>query len=86
MINPVVTAAQINTLLGETEPLMLERIVETGASFDEVAEALSAIEDEDAYAKMSHKPSSSRVLEVRRVLEELLLTGNYDEEELTAPR
>lgn len=85
MSSPVITADEVINLLGETEPFIVERILDTGASFDEVAEALSAIEDEDANGELPHEPSSPRVFEVRRVLEELVMNEDTDQEELWPP-
>jgi hypothetical protein len=75
-----VTALEVNSLLGEVDPLVVERILEVGATFDEFAEALSAAEDEAAYGEVPHVPSSPRVLEVRHILDELVL--DEDDEEL----
>lgn len=77
-MQPPVTAEELSGLLGETDPAALERILETGASFDEVAEALGAIEDEDASAELHHAPSSERAAQVREILEALVLEPSSD--------
>jgi hypothetical protein len=74
------TRAEIVELLGELEPLTLERLVATGASIDEVAEAVSAIEDEDAFGEIHHAPSTPREAEIRAILEELLFE-DFEERE-----
>jgi hypothetical protein len=65
------TASDVNRLLGDVDPLVLERILETGASPDEIGEALRAVEDERGFGEEAHEPSSSRVVEVRAVLQEM---------------
>lgn len=74
------TAAEILELLGELEPLTLEKLLATGATFDEVAEAVSAIEDEDAFGEVHHGPSTPREAEVRAILEELVFE-DFEERE-----
>lgn len=66
------TASDVNRLLGDdVEPLVLERILETGASPDEIGEALRYVEDERGFGEEPHQPSSSRVAEVCAVLQEM---------------
>ena len=67
-----VTAAELADLLGELEPLTIEKLIATRATIDEVAEAVSAIEDEDTFGELHHEPSSPRQAEVRAILEELV--------------
>lgn len=68
--NPA-TASDVSRLLGDVDPLIVERILETGASPDEIDEALRETEDEGGFGEEQHEPSSPRVLEVRAVLHEL---------------
>ena len=68
--NPA-TATDVSRLLGDVDPLVLERIVATGATPDEIAEALRVVEDERGFGEEPHEPSSSRVAEVRAVLHEM---------------
>lgn len=65
------TATDVNRLLGDVDPLVLERIVATGASPDEIAEALLVVEDERGFGEEPHQPSSPRVAEVRALLQEM---------------
>lgn len=74
------TRSEIVELLGELEPLTLERLVTTGATLDEVAEAVCAIEDEDAFGEIHHAPSTPREAEIRAILEELLFE-DFEERE-----
>jgi tRNA(Ser,Leu) C12 N-acetylase TAN1 len=65
------TAAELVELLGDLEPLTLERLLATGATIGEVAEAVSAIEDEDARGEPHHAPSTPREAAVHAILTEL---------------
>jgi len=65
------TAADVTRLIGDVEPLVLERILSTGASPDEIGEALRVVEDETGFGEQPHEPSSPRVAEVRAVLHEM---------------
>lgn len=78
--NPA-TAADVNRALGDVDPLIVERILETGASAAEIAEALGGTVDEHGFAEEQHSPSSPRVAEVRAVIEELVLGDDEDEDE-----
>jgi hypothetical protein len=64
------TANDVSRLLGDVDPLVLERILATGASPDEIAEALRVVEDERGFGEEPHEPSSPRVAEVRAMLHE----------------
>ena len=69
------SAAEISEVLGEVDPIAMEKLLAIGAQLGEVIEAARAIEDEDAFAEAHHEPSSPRVAELRAVLEELVLEG-----------
>lgn len=76
------TASDVNRLIGEIDPLVLERILETGASPDEIAEALRVVEQERGFGEEPHEPSSARVTEVRAILQELsVLDSDVPEED-----
>ena len=64
-------ASEIELLLGDVNPSVVARILETGASLAEVDEALRSAEDEEGFGEEAHEPSTSRVAEVRAILEEL---------------
>jgi tRNA(Ser,Leu) C12 N-acetylase TAN1 len=74
------SASEILELIGELEPLTLEKLVATGATLDEIAAAVSAIEDEDAFGEVHHLPSTAREAEVRAILEDLLFE-DFEERE-----
>jgi hypothetical protein len=61
---------QILEVLGDVDPLFVNRIEATGASIDEVNEALGQVEG-DEFGEERCADSSPRVAEVRAVLEEI---------------
>lgn len=72
------THAQIVELLGDVDDLFVKRIADTGASLDEIGEALDDVQSEDVLGEPRHAASSSKVAEVRAILEELMDTGDDD--------
>ena len=64
---------EIGSLLGDADPMVVERVLETGASIDEISEALHLIEHDDV---VQQEPSSARVVEVRAILSELVGEGD----------
>lgn len=58
---------EVSALLGEVDPLIIERVLETGASIDEISEGLRLAADGDDPTM----PSTSAVVEVRGILYEL---------------
>jgi hypothetical protein len=67
----VATAAQIVALLGEVEPVIVEKLLAAHATLAELTEAVSALEDEDAFGEQ--RVSTPRAAEMRGILEELVL-------------
>jgi hypothetical protein len=78
---PTTTHAQIVELIGDVDDLFVKRIAATGASLDEIGEALGDLENEDVLGEPPHIPSSPRVAEVRAILEELEDANEDDLEE-----
>jgi hypothetical protein len=79
------TATDVNRLLGDVDPLVLEKILELGASPDEIAEALLVVEDERGFGEEHHEPSTPRVAEVRTLLQQMSVLDNDiepDEDEM----
>lgn len=74
------SAVEIVGLLGRVEPLTLDQLLATGATIDEIAEAVSAIEDEEAVGEQHHAPSTAREAEVRAILEDLMFES-FEERE-----
>jgi hypothetical protein len=69
---------QIVELLGEVDPLFVKRIEDTGASMEEIGEALSDVESE-RFGAERRLVSSPRVAEVRAILDEMLDDPDDDE-------
>lgn len=68
---PPATAEEIAGVLGDVDAFTLERILETRATVDDVAEALADLEDERRFGE-HRDPTSTTVAEVRRALEEIV--------------
>ncbi len=78
---PAVRAEEITALLGDVDPLLIQRIISTGATIDEVAEALAEVENDlgDGVQRLTTVQSSSpRIAQVKALLE-LLLEGDSDD-------
>jgi hypothetical protein len=73
------TSGDLRDLLGEIDDLVIERILETRASPDEVAEALADFEDERRFGE-GRELTSARAAEVRAILEDLI--GDDDDDEV----
>ena len=74
------TAGQLQGLLGDVDPIAVERILATGATEDEVREALAALDDEDSFGELSELPISPKVAEVRELLVTYVLDDGDDVE------
>lgn len=70
---------QIVELLGDVDPLFVNRLENTGASFDEISEALGQLED-DQFGPERRAAASPRVAEVRAILEEVFDDPATEEE------
>jgi hypothetical protein len=77
------TESDISRMLGEVDPLIVERLLETNASAEEIDEALREAEDERGLGELSRAPSSPRVAQVRAVLDD---TGLLDDDPDEADR
>ena len=69
---------EVYAVLGDVDPLILTRVLESGASVDEIGEALQLAADSDDPTT----PSSSAVVEVRGILYELF---DVDTDEFVFP-
>ena len=67
-------------LVGDVDDLLIERIIETGASISEIAEAMDDLED-GRFVERPSVDTSPRVAAVRTILEELV----EDEEDGEGP-
>src|SRR5438552_1812210 len=66
---PPAAREEIAALLGEVDASYIDRVYDVGASLDEIGEALDDLEGK--FPETRHLPSSTRVSEVREVLNEL---------------
>ena len=64
------SADDVHRVIGDIDPVLVERIVLTGASCQEIAEAVRELEDERGFGEMHHVGSSTRVAEVRAILDD----------------
>lgn len=64
------TAEDVENVLGDVDGFVVKRVLDTGATLDEIAEALADIEVERELGER-RVPTSARVAEVREILEEL---------------
>jgi len=84
MMSTSVTSQQLEGLLGEIDPLIIDRIVDTHASLADVTEALAEVEEERESGRR-RLPTSERVAAVRDILTDVLegddddvVTRGYD--------
>jgi hypothetical protein len=73
------TAIDVSEMLGEIDPLAMERLLATGASVIEIASAIHAIEDEVELGELSRDPVSPREAQARAVLEDLVFDSPDEE-------
>ena len=66
------TREEIAELLGAPDDRTIERIMDTGAAVDEVAEAIDAIATARRFGEREHVPSSERIAALCLVLKELM--------------
>ena len=74
------TAGEISDVLGDHEPLTIDRLLATAATIDEIAAAAAAIEEEDDFGELHREPSSPREAEVRAILLELVFEDAEEQE------
>ncbi len=75
------TSNDVARVLGDVDPVIVERIVLTGASAEEIAEAVRELEDERGFGETHHLGSSTRVSEVRAILDDFyVLDADVDEQ------
>jgi hypothetical protein len=60
----------VQRVIGDIDSAIVERILLTGASADEIAEAVRELEDERGFGEVHHVGSSARVDEVRAILDD----------------
>lgn len=82
MSAPAASHQEVRALIGELDELIIERVVATGATASEIAEAVDGLEDERRFGERTRVPSSPQVTEVRAILLELV--DDDDDHELYA--
>jgi len=55
-----IASRELRELLGDADDLMIERVIDTGASLDEVVEALAGLEDERNFDPRNRDQPSAR--------------------------
>lgn len=75
------TASDVHRLLGDLDPVVLERLLEIGASPDEIGAALCSVEDEHGFGEERRASSSSKIDEVRALLDELAILDAGDDDD-----
>jgi hypothetical protein len=75
------SADDVQRVIGDIDPVLVERIVLTGASPDEIVEAVRELEDERGFGEMHHVGSSPRVSEVRAILDDFYVLDAEVEDE-----
>ncbi len=78
------TTEQVRGLLGDLDPIAVERILATGASEDEIREAIAALDDLDAFGELSELPISPKVADVRELLVKYVLDDRDEIEQARA--
>ncbi len=66
MPNPTASFEEVDELLGHADSRIVQEIVETGASVDEIGAAIDDLETASGDTRM---PASARVAQIRKILE-----------------
>lgn len=77
MAAPSATVEEIGELLGYADRALVQQVVDTGASIEEVAAALDDLEEIRRFGE-SRLPASPRVAQLRRILEPLYAESGED--------
>lgn len=72
VMTQTITKQEVNDLLGEVADLDAARLIATGASVDELTEAVREVQIEDQMGEVAPPPGSGRVTALRAILEEIL--------------
>jgi hypothetical protein len=71
------TTEDLEEVLGDIDTFTIERILDTHATVEEVAEALSDLEDERRFGER-REATTARVAEVRAILEDMISETDED--------
>lgn len=69
-MSPSVSCEEVVDMLGQVDPGIVDRIVATGATADEVGEALDDLDHERRFGER-RIPATCRVAELRSILDDL---------------
>jgi hypothetical protein len=72
------TREDVQSILGDLDDLVIERVLATGATSEEIAEALASLDDAQRSGDQPHLPTSGTVVEVRAILQELAADDQED--------
>ncbi len=77
MTSPAASWDEVDELLGHADTRIVQEIVETGASIDEIGAAIDDLEDARRFGQ-PRVPATPRIAQVRRILE--TMRRGFDEE------
>jgi len=74
------TANEVRDVLGDVDDLVVERVLETGASVEEIASAMASLEYQQVLGEASAAQVTGPTLTVRAILEECLAEPDAEED------
>lgn len=74
------TANEVRDVLGDVDDLVVERVLETGASVEEIASAVASLEYQQVLGEASAAQVTGPTLTVRAILEECLPEPDAEED------
>jgi hypothetical protein len=78
------TANEVRDVLGDVDDLVVERVLETGASVEEIASAMASLEYQQVLGERGSEVVTGPTLTVRAILEECLAEPEGDEDVIPA--
>ena len=77
------TANEVRDVLGDVDDLVVERVLETGASVEEIASAMASLEYQQVLGERGSEAVTGPTLTVRAILEECLAEPDAEEDVLS---
>jgi len=74
------TANEVRDVLGDIDDLVVERVLETGASVEEIASAMASLEYQQVLGERSGESVTGPTLTVRAILEECLAEPDAEDD------
>jgi len=74
------TANEVRDVLGDVDDLVVERVLETGASVEEIASAMASLEYQQVLGERGSEAVTGPTLTVRAILEEYLAEPEAEED------